>query len=102
MVRNKNHIGQKGITCSSMGVKFSACELPEGSAFGVNPNIFPPVNDIGWLCCYLNSSLVQYLLRGVIVRSNMVTSGYVCRIPLVGLPENVKDEMTNIHNRVCA
>lgn len=100
MVRNKNYIGQKGITCSSMGVKFSACELPEGSAFGVNPNIFPPVNDIGWLCCYLNSSLVQYLLRGVIVRSNMVTSGYVSRIPLVELSENVKDDMTNIHNRV--
>lgn len=97
MVRNKKYVGQKGITCSSMGVKFSACELPEGSTFGVNPNIFPPVKDIGWLCCYLNSSLVQYLLRGIIVRSNMVTSGYVSRIPLVDLPQNIKNEMTKIH-----
>ena len=96
MVRNKKFIGEEGITCSSMGVKFSACHLPKNSTFGVNPNIFPPRDDIGWLCCYLNSSLVQFMLRGVIVRSNMVTSGYVSRIPLIDLSISDKNKLTSL------
>ena len=97
MVRNKKFIGKEGITCSSMGVKFSACFLPEKSTFGVNANIFPPKQEIGWLCCYLNSSLVQYILRAILVRSNMVTSGYVSRIPLVNFSQIQKKELNKIY-----
>lgn len=90
MVRNKSFIFKKGITCSSMGLPFSACLLPENSTFGVNPNIFAPDEDIYWLLSYLNSHLITYLVRGVLIRSNMVTSGYVSQLPV--LPFNKKEK----------
>jgi len=82
MVRNKRYLGQAGITCSSMGVRFSACALPPDSAFGVNPNVFAG-DDMWWVMSYLNSALCLYLLRGVLIRGNMVNAGYVARLPLV-------------------
>ena len=73
-----------------MGLPFSACLLPENSTFGVNPNIFAPDEDIYWLLSYLNSHLITYLVRGVLIRSNMVTSGYVSQLPV--LPFNKKEK----------
>jgi hypothetical protein len=73
-----------------MGLPFSACYLQENSTFGVNANIFCPRSDIYWLMGYLNSSLVTYFVRGVLIRSNMITSGYVSRIPIIPLPESIK------------
>lgn len=90
MIRNKNYVFKSGITCSSMGVPFSACILPEGSTFGVNANIFCPDVDRLWVLSYLNSSLVTYLVRGVLLRSNMITSGYVSRIPVINISEESK------------
>ena len=81
---------QEGITCSSMGLPFGACYLPKGSTYGVNANIFCDKKDIWWLLAYLNSSLVTYIVRGVLIRSNMITSGYVSKIPVIELSENVK------------
>lgn len=84
MVRNAQLIGREGIVCSSVGVEFSSCYLPKNTAFGVNPTIFSDnADDLWWMLAYLNSDLVKYLLRGIILRSNMVTSGYVSRIPLL-------------------
>lgn len=85
MVRNKALLFKEGITCSSMGIPFSACYLPPGSTYGVNPNIIAPNADIWWLIAYLNSSLVTYIVRAVLLRTNMITSGYVSRIPLIEL-----------------
>lgn len=96
MVRNKNFIFKSGITCSSMGVPFSACLLPEGSTFGVNANIFCPDEDKLWLLSYLNSSLVTYLVRGVLLRSNMITSGYVSRIPVINISNEAKQMLAEI------
>ena len=90
MVRNKSYMLKEGITCSSMGLPFGACYLPEGSTYGVNANIFCDKKDIWWLLAYLNSSLVTYIVRGVLIRSNMITSGYVSKIPVIELSENVK------------
>ena len=39
MVRNKSLLFKAGITCSSMGVEFTASKLPSNSTFGVNANI---------------------------------------------------------------
>jgi hypothetical protein len=83
LVRNRDLLGQPGIACSSMGVRFAAAALPAGATFGVNPNVFPPAADRDWLLAYLNSSLVTYLVRGVLLRTNMITAGYVARLPLV-------------------
>ena len=96
MVRNKPYIGRPGISCSSMGVPFGAAILPEDSAFGVNANIFPREEDRWWLLCYLNSSLCNYIVRGVLLRSNMITAGYVSRIPVPKLSYTVRNELDGI------
>ena len=89
IIRNRQYIGLPGIACSSMGVSFGAAILPGNSAFGVNANIFPEEEDRWWLLAYLNSSLCNYLVRGVLLRSNMITAGYVARIPVPDWPVKV-------------
>ena len=96
MVRNRNLLFQAGISCSSMGVRFGACYLPPGSTFGVNPGVFCREEDIWWLLAYLNSRLVSYLVRGVMLRANMITSGYVARIPLVAFDEHCRRSLSNL------
>ncbi|GGH11503.1 N-6 DNA methylase [Mucilaginibacter phyllosphaerae] len=96
MVRNKAYMLKEGITCSSMGLTFSACYLPPGSTFGVNANIFGDQADLWWLLAYLNSSLVTYMVRGVLCRSNMVTSGYVAKIPVIDLCKKTKEKLAEI------
>jgi hypothetical protein len=100
MVRNKRLLGKKGITCSSMGLPFSACYLPENSTYGVNPNIILPENDLFWMLAYLNSSLVTYLVRGVLIRSNMVTSGYISQLPVVSFSSAEKKNLEGISKAV--
>lgn len=96
MVRNKNYVGKKGIACSSMGLPFGAVLLPEGSVTGVNPTIFVDDEDLYWLLSYLNSSLVTYLVRGVLIRSNMVTSGYIAKLPIIKLSNDERRLLASI------
>lgn len=99
MVRNKPYMLKEGITCSSMGLPFSACYLPQGSTYGVNANIFCDEKDIWWLISYLNSSLVTYIVRGVLIRSNMITSGYVSKIPVITLSKKVREALEVISKK---
>jgi hypothetical protein len=99
MVRNKNLLFKPGITCSSMGVPFSAAYLPPDSTFGVNANIILPESSLWWLLGYLNTHLVTFFVRGVLNRSNMITSGYVARIPVPKLTEQVRSEMADISRK---
>lgn len=96
MVRNRSLLFNEGIACSSMGLPFSAVYLPADAVTGVNPTIYPPKEDINWLLSYLNSSLVTYLIRGVLIRSNMVTSGYVSCLPILDFNENERTTLGNI------
>ncbi|MCA9801276.1 MAG: N-6 DNA methylase [Cyanobacteria bacterium HKST-UBA02] len=96
MVRNKALLFKEGITCSSMGIPFSACYLPAGATYGVNPNIIAPPADIWWLIAYLNSSLVTFIVRAVLLRTNMITSGYVSRIPLIELSAAQKRRLEDL------
>lgn len=96
MVRNRNLLFNEGIACSSMGLPFSAVYLPKDAVTGVNPTIYPPKEDINWLLSYLNSSLVTYLIRGVLIRSNMVTSGYVNCLPILDFNENERTTLGHI------
>ena len=102
MVRNKDLLFEKGITCSSMGIPFGACELPANATYGVNANIFCPEDDRLWLLAYLNSSLVTYFVRGVLLRTNMITSGYVSRIPLVPISRNGKWRLSKLAREAVA
>ncbi|TGB02746.1 Eco57I restriction-modification methylase domain-containing protein [Halobacillus salinus] len=93
-LRNPTYFYREGITCSSMGVKFSAAYLPEGSLFGVNANLFPEDrDDLYYLLGFLNSSLVKYILRKVLNRTNMVTSGYIKKIPYIAPSREKKDSV---------
>jgi hypothetical protein len=96
MVRNTNVLFKPGITCSSMGVEFSACYLPQNSAFGVNPNIICEENDIWWLLGYMNSDLVKFIVRGVLIRTNMVTSGYISRLPVPDFSLETKGRISEL------
>lgn len=100
MVRNKSLLFKEGITCSSMGLPFSACYLPENSTFGVNANIFTPKEDIHWMISYLNSSLVTYIVRAVLIRSNMVTSGYISQIPVLSFDPIEKNQLSQIAHEI--
>ena len=101
MVRNKQFLFKEWITCSSMGLPFSACYLPKWSAFWVNANIFcEDKEDIFRLLSYLNSSLVTYLVRGVLIRTNMITSWYVSNIPIIDLSEYEKKRLWNIAKNI--
>ncbi|HEV2692330.1 MAG TPA: N-6 DNA methylase [Verrucomicrobiae bacterium] len=97
MVRNRDLIGKEGITCSSMGVPFTACFRPEGSAIGVNANILcDDKDDIWWLIAFLNSSLATYIVRGCLLRTNMITSGYVSRIPVPRFSSETKQTLGSL------
>ena len=96
MVRNKPYLNKEGIACSSMGLPFSAVYLPSNGVTGVNPSIFPPKEDIYWMIAYLNSSLVTYIVRAVLIRSNMVTSGYVSCIPVIEFNDDEKEILSSI------
>jgi len=96
IVRNKSLLFKEGITCSSMGVSFGACYLPPNSTYGVNANIICEQKDIWWLISYLNSSLVSYIVRSCLIRSNMITSGYVSRIPVPVFSEEIKLQLSEI------
>ncbi len=100
MVRNKSLLSQEGVVCSSMGLPFSAAYLPEDGVSGVNPTIFPPKDEIYWLIAYLNSSFVTYIVRGVLIRSNMITSGYVSHIPIITFSEEEKNTLATISKNV--
>ena len=96
MVRNKQFLFKGGISCSSMGVAFTASYLPDGATMGVNPNIIVNGNDRWWLMAYLNSSLCTYLVRGILIRSNMITAGYVSRIPIPPFSARAKNRLLTI------
>lgn len=99
IVRNKDLLFESGIICSSMGVQFTACRLPKNSTFGVNTCIICEDKDMFWILAYLNSTLITYLVRGVLIRSNMITSGYVSRIPLLNFDNITKEKLNNLGSK---
>lgn len=99
MVRNLELMSKGGITCSSMGVPFSAAYLPTNATFGVNANIIVDDSARWWLMAYLNSSLATFIVRRVLNRSNMITSGYVGRIPIPSFSEKTLDSLSTISKK---
>lgn len=96
MVRNKQYLFRGGISCSSMGVAFTASFLPDNATVGVNANIIVNCEARWWLMAYLNSSLVTYIVRGILIRSNMVTAGYVSRIPVPDMRDETKKSLATL------
>ncbi len=96
MVRNRNLLLKGGLSCSSVGVAFGAAVRPPDTLCGVNPNVIVEETDKWWLLAYLNSRLCLYLLRGVLLRSNMVTAGYASRIPVPEFDKQTRSNLANI------
>ncbi|MFW9905732.1 MAG: Eco57I restriction-modification methylase domain-containing protein [Candidatus Thorarchaeota archaeon] len=84
LVRNEQFYFKEGITCSSIGRKFSAAYMPPGNLFGVNANFFfDNKEDLFYSLGFLNSKLVQYLARKVINRSNIIATSFIKEIPFI-------------------
>ncbi|MDH5402256.1 MAG: N-6 DNA methylase [Candidatus Heimdallarchaeota archaeon] len=84
IIRNREFFYKEGITCSSMGVEFSACYMESNSLFGINPTLFHENHDmLLYLLGFLNTKLATYILRGFINRSNMVTASYIKGLPFI-------------------
>ncbi|MFD1019932.1 HsdM family class I SAM-dependent methyltransferase [Thalassobacillus hwangdonensis] len=101
LVRNKQFYYREGITCSSMGVPFSAAYLPKGALFGVNTNLFVDGEEkLYYILGYLNSNLAKYLLRKILNRTNMVTTGYVKQLPYLEGDAGKKSEVANLARNI--
>ena len=84
LARNSDFYFREGITCSSMGIEFSAAYLPPGCLFGVNANFFcESRNHLFYVLGFLNSLFAKYLVRAIYNRTNMVTAGYLKRLPYI-------------------
>ena len=82
LVRNKGYFFKPGITCSSVGVRFSAAYLPPGALFGVNANFFfDDTETLYYALGLLNSRLAWYFARMVLVRSNNISANYLRKLP---------------------
>ncbi len=96
MIRNKGLIFRGGISCSSMGVKFGATIRPQNTACGVNPNVVVDDDQRWWLLSFLNSRLCLYVTKGIIIRGNMITSGYASRIPVPKFDDGTLDRLSDL------
>lgn len=101
LARNTDYYFREGITCSSMGIEFSAAYLPPGCLFGVNGNFFTESReDLFYILGFLNSLLAKYLIRAVLNRTNMVTAGYIKRLPYVEPKPSVKACIADIAEEI--
>jgi len=84
MLRNERYFFKEGITCSSVGVRFSASYMPEGGLFGVNANFFTDDRqNLFYLLGLLNTDLVWYFARRILIRTNNISSNYLKRLPVI-------------------
>ena len=97
LVRNEQFYFKEGITCSSVGRKFSAAYMPPGNLFGVNANFFfNNREDLFYSLGFLNSKLVEYLARKVINRSNIIATSFIKEIPYIQPSRKMKREVVAI------
>lgn len=98
MVRNEKYFMREGVTCSSVGVRFSAAYLPEGSLFGVNANFFfEDKITLLYALGLLNSKLAWYFARRVLIRTNNISANYLRLMPYA---EPIKAEKEIIAKQV--
>lgn len=88
----KKFFFKEGITCSSVGVRFSAAYMPKGGLFGVNANFFfKDRDDLFYVLAFLNSKIAWYFARKVLIRTNNISANYLRKMPII-FPSNNKDK----------
>ena len=82
LIRNERYFFREGITCSSVGVRFTASYMPSGGLFGVNANFFFDDREtMFYTLGFLNSRLAWYLSRNVVIRTNNISANYIRLLP---------------------
>jgi len=82
LIRNEKYFFKEGISCSSVGVRFSASYMPEGCLFGVNANFFFKDREaLFYTLGLLNSRIAWYFSRKVLIRSNNISANYLRQLP---------------------
>jgi hypothetical protein len=103
LVRNEQFYFKEGITCSSVGRKFSAAYLPPNNLFGVNANFFfNSMEDLFYSLGFLNTKLVQYIARKIINRSNIIATSFIKEIPFILPSDDQKREIVAITRNIVA
>lgn len=82
LIRNEKYFFKEGISCSSVGVRFSASYMPENCLFGVNANFFFRDKDtLFYTLGLLNSKISWYFARKVLIRTNNISANYLRQLP---------------------
>lgn len=82
LIRNEKYFFKEGISCSSVGVRFSASYMPENCLFGVNANFFFRDRDtLFYTLGLLNSKISWYFARKVLIRTNNISANYLRQLP---------------------
>lgn len=96
MIRNEKFFFKEGITCSSVGVRFSAAYLPPDCLFGVNANFFFVDRvSLFYTLGLLNTKLAWYFARRVLIRSNNISANYLRLLPYIEPGNKAKKEIAS-------
>lgn len=88
LIRNENFFFKEGISCSSVGIRFSASYMPKNSLFGVNANFFfKDRDDLFYTLALMNTKLCWYFARRILIRTNNISSNYLKLMPII-FPKN--------------
>ncbi len=97
LIRNEQYFFKEGISCSSVGVRFSAAYMPPGCLFGVNANFFFDDKDtMFYVLALLNSKLAWYFARKVLIRTNNISANYLRLMPYKETESSRKKKIISI------
>lgn len=97
LIRNERYFFNEGITCSSVGIRFTAAYMPTGGLFGVNANFFCNDRDtLFYVLGLLNSDLTFFLARRVLNRTNNISANYLRRLPYIEPQSSLKIRISAI------
>lgn len=84
LIRNEKFFFKEGISCSSVGIRFSASYMPKGCLFGVNANFFfKNRENLFYVLAFLNTKIAWYFARKVLIRTNNISANYLRKMPII-------------------
>ncbi len=108
LIRNEKFFFKEGISCSSVGIRFSASYMPKGCLFGVNANFFFRNRaDMFYVLAFLNTKIAWYFARKVLIRTNNISANYLRKMPIIfpkskSIKENIVNETKEIVRNMMA
>lgn len=95
LIRNEKFFLKEGISCSSVGVRFSAAYMPSGCLFGVNANFFfDDKNTMFYTLGLLNSKVSWYFARKILIRTNNISANYLRQLPYIEPKAKEKEKIS--------